>query len=107
MSLLSLSRSAGNRHEFKKRGTSHTISSFHLEAQSVIAVQVSRLTKWVPNYSWGLFDHSVENRHFSDIARRNLSWGTTDDSLREAFSQFGTVTDSVCSKLSCQACQVS
>ncbi|KAI6121348.1 hypothetical protein F5141DRAFT_998306, partial [Pisolithus sp. B1] len=26
---------------------------------------------------------------------RNLSWNTTDDTLRQAFSQFGTVLDSI------------
>ncbi|KAJ7136000.1 hypothetical protein C8R44DRAFT_838381 [Mycena epipterygia] len=26
----------------------------------------------------------------------NLSWNTTDDTLRNAFSEFGTVTDSIC-----------
>ncbi|KAF7350435.1 Glycine-rich rna binding protein [Mycena venus] len=28
----------------------------------------------------------------------NLSWSTTDDGLRDAFSQFGSVTDYICMK---------
>ena len=27
--------------------------------------------------------------------KRNLSWNTTDESLREAFQQFGQITDAV------------